>query len=403
MFSYLDLSLTILAVLSFISSFLILVFLVSTESRAPQFSESLKTMNYKVRWTPTAMVSVVVAARNEEEMIEDCLSSLLAQTYPNLEIIAVDDSSSDSTLSLVSKLSSKDDRLRSISAGKKPEGWVGKTWPCWRGFEESKGDVLVFVDADSTFRPDLLDLCMRYVQERKIDLFSLGPRVKITGIWARAVLPLISGAINLLYPMQKVNDPKSKRAYVFGTFFLVKREVYKKTAGHSTVRSEIVEDAAIANLVKTAGYTLRVERGIEFLETVWENDFRSIYVGLERVFSSSVRGIGYISLLNAIFLFMVMIYPLIFLLGYVLLGTPNFVLSFGAIAAILNVICLIAVGSFELKTVRGKISWDAILYPLGGIIFIAAIVSTARKLGANKELEWKGSTYKLPDQKLPST
>ena len=60
-------------------------------------------------------------------------------------------------------------------------------------------------------------------------------------------------------------------------------------------------------------------------------------------------------------------------------------------------------GSFELKTVRGKISWDAILYPLGGIIFIAAIVSTARKLRANKELEWKGSTYKLPDQKLPST
>ena len=170
------------------------MFLVSTESRAPQFNESLKTMDYKVPWTPTAMVSVVVAARNEEEMIEGCLSSLLAQTYPNLEIIAVDDSSTDSTLSLISKLSSKDDRLRSISAGKKPEGWVGKTWPCWRGFEESKGDILVFVDADSTYRPDLLDLCMRYVQDRKIDMFSLGPRVKISGIWAKAVLPLISEA-----------------------------------------------------------------------------------------------------------------------------------------------------------------------------------------------------------------
>ena len=360
-------------------------------------------MNEQSLASTTPLISVVVAARNEEDMIENCLTSLLAQTYPKLEVIAVDDSSTDSTFSIISKLSSRDSRVRSLSAGEKPRAWVGKTWPCWRGFEESRGEILVFVDADSTFRPDLLDLCVRYIQQKKIDLFSLGPKVKIRGIWAKAVLPLISGAINLLYPMQSVNDPKSKRAYVFGTFFLVNRKVYEKTGGHSTVRSEIVEDAAFANLVKTAGYTLRVERGIQFLETVWENDFRSIYVGLERVFSSSIRGRGYLSLLNAVFLFVVMIYPLIFLAALAATGAMNSILLVGAAASILNVLCFMALTSFELKTVRGKISWDVLLYPLGGLVFIAAIVSTTRKLGGHRKLEWKGSAYRLPDQNLPSS
>ena len=140
-------------------------------------------------------------------MIGDCIKSLLGQTYPNLEIVAVDDSSTDSTSQILAEFARDDKRLRPLSAGKKPEGWVGKTWPCWRGFEESTGEILLFVDADSTFRKDLVDLCVRYIEQKKIDMFSLGPKVKIRGVWARAVLPLITGAINLLYPMQKVNDP----------------------------------------------------------------------------------------------------------------------------------------------------------------------------------------------------
>ena len=124
----------------------------------------------------------------------------------------------------------------------------------------------------------------------------------------------------------------------FGTFFLVRRTIYEKTGGHSSVRSEIVEDAAMGNLVKTSGYLLRVERGTQFLETVWEDDFRSIYVGLERIFSTSVKGIGSLSLLNAAFLIFVIIYPLLFLAGYVAIMPPSQVLFLGAIACLWSVI-----------------------------------------------------------------
>jgi chlorobactene glucosyltransferase len=398
---YLVLFFSTLSLLSLIAAGLILSYLVKTESNAPQFAKSIRSLDHGP-WLEKPKVSVIVAARNEEKMVGDCIRSLLGQTFPDLEIIAVDDSSTDSTMQILEKFSIENKRLRSVAAGKKPDGWVGKTWPCWRGFEESSGEILLFVDADSSFRNDLVDLCVRYIQQTKIDMFSLGPRVKINGIWARAVLPLITGAINLLYPMQKVNDPASKRAYVFGTFFLVRRTVYEKTGGHSSVRSEIVEDAALGNLVKTSGYCLRVERGIQFLETVWEDDFRSIYVGLERVFSTSVKGTGSLSLLNGLFLFLVMIYPLLFLAAFVLLRSANFILLFGVFASLGNVVTFLTLGAYELRAVTGRIGVDPILYPVGGLVFISAISSTTLKLRSNRGLEWKGQAYKIADRKTVS-
>ena len=148
---------------------------------------------------------------------------------------------------------------------------------------------MLFVDADSTLDSATIDSCLKYVQKKNIEMFSLSPRVEIRGIVARAVLPLISGAINILYPMQKVNDKNSDRAYVFGTFILVKRDVYASTGGHERVKNEIVEDAAIARITKASGSNLRIERGSEFVSTQWESDPHTVYDGLERVTSTSVR------------------------------------------------------------------------------------------------------------------
>ncbi|MDA4130076.1 MAG: glycosyltransferase [Thaumarchaeota archaeon] len=399
MASYIQLFLSTLAILSAVASLVIVGYLVRTESKAPKFIDSVRSMNGKPLQS-SPIVSVIVAARNEEKMVESCILSFLEQSYQNLEVIVVDDSSTDGTLEIVKNLSKKDGRVRAMEAGMKPEGWVGKTWPCWRGFEGSSGELLVFADADSIYTPEIIEQCVKYVELKGIDLFSLGPRVRTKGIWAISVIPLVSGAINLLYPMQKVNDKKSKRAYVFGTFFLVRRNVYEKTGGHRQIRGEIVEDAAVANLVKTSGYNLRIERGTQFLSTVWEDDFRSIFSGLERVISSSVKGVGLISLLNAVFLFVVMIYPIAFLLGFGLYPHRDLTLILGAGASVLNVISFLALGGFELKTITGKIGLNPLLYPLGGLVFISAIVSTTIKITQQRDLKWKGQGYKLSDQKV---
>ncbi len=353
------------------------------------------------------MVSIIVTAKNEERAIKSCLDSLLAQSYDNLEILAIDDSSTDGTAEIIRKLATDSPVLHLIPAGSKPEGWVGKSWPCWRGFQEAKGNYLLFVDADSTFQRSVVERSVRYVEKNSFDMFSLAPRVRFHGIWAKAVLPLITGAINLLYPLKKVNDPKSKRAYVFGTYFLIRIEVYRETGGHSKVRDQLVEDAAIAQLVKSAGYNLRVEGGDELIETEWESDRKDIFQGLERVTSSSIKTYGMVSVLNAILLFFLIVYPVLYLIAVVATRSFSDIFLAGLVVTALNILLFLALTSRELRAISGKAGPEILLYFLGGLIFITAIITTSFKVATGRDLYWKGQGYRQvmerPGRSIEST
>jgi chlorobactene glucosyltransferase len=382
----------ILTFLSLLGALAVFAYLFTTERQAPKFSFLPKVKNDSQARKPK--VSIIVTAKNEEEKIASCLKSLLLQSYSSLEILVVDDSSTDKTVAIVSDLLSKNNVLKLISAGLKPEGWVGKSWPCWRGFEESRGEYLLFVDADSVYNSDVVERSVLYMEERSFDMFSLSPKVQMHGIWAHAVLPLISGAINLLYPMKKVNDRKSKRAYVFGTYFLVRKHVYESTGGHSKVRDQLVEDAAVAQLIKSSGYSLRVERGPKLLSTDWETEPKAIFHGLERITSSSIKNFGMASILNAILLFFLVLYPVTFIIAALVSSYVSGIFLAGVIASFLNIVVFLALTSLEIKAVSGKTGPENILYILGGALFIAAIITTSVKVASGKKLYWKGQGYR---------
>ena len=382
---------TALAILSLLGSVLVTSFLLATERRAPLFRDSITNLHLKD--APEVKVSIIIPARNEEQSIGSCINSLFAQTHQNLENIVVDDSSTDSTREVVASFSNRSKNIRMVSAGAKPNEWVGKTWPCWRGYQESSGEFLLFVDADSKLRPNLTELSLSYIQEKNIDMFSISPTVEMLGFWTSSVLPIITGAINLLYPMEKVNNKESKRAYVFGTFILVRRDVYEKTGGHKAVNQELVEDAAIARLTKESGFNLRIERAPDLLTTEWEQEPRSIYHGLERVMSSSIKEYGMISILNAILIFFLALYPIFFALDYLLFHPANLILEIGFITSALNIICFLILVSFELHQISSKISYFPVLYPLGVSMFILAIISSSLKVSHGRKIIWKGSGY----------
>lgn len=380
----------LVAVLSLFGSLALFLYLFTTERRAPRFEYNPQNRGQ----VKGPKVSVIVTARNEEEMIRSCLESLLEQSYPNIEILVVDDSSTDRTAEIVTMLSKDNPLLRLVSAGPKPEGWVGKSWPCWRGFLETTGEYLLFVDADSKFEKTVVEHSILYAVQNSFDIFSLSPRVTFHGVWAKAVLPLITGAINLLYPMTKVNDRNSKRAYVFGTYFLIRRIVYEKTGGHSKVRNEIVEDAAVGRLVKSAGYSLRIETGTNFLSTEWESDGNAIFNGLERVVSSSIKSYGMISVINAVLLFFLVVYPVIYLVAVLALHSFSTFFTVGLVAALLDVGAFASLAALETKTMTGKGGGPgALLYFLGALIFIAAIVTTSVKVTRGNKIYWKGQGY----------
>jgi chlorobactene glucosyltransferase len=397
-----DILASLFAVISASLLLIMLLYLLKTEREAPHVMSHSKNQRRKLE----PLVSIIIAARNEEEKISRCISSLLRQSYKSLEIIVVDDNSLDKTRSIAAEFESRDPRVHVLSAGPKPDGWVGKSWPCEVGFQFSKGEILLFVDADSEFEFSALQYSIDYFESSSVDMFSISPRVNLKGIWSKATLPLVSAGINLLYPMKKVNDQKSKRAYVFGTFVLVKRSVYDSIGGHRAIRDRIVEDAAIAQLAKSKGYKLRVMIGDGLITTDWESEFRSIYQGMERIFSDSIRSYGIVSLLNAVLLFILGLYPIAFILGIgiystfannLLIGSNlvSLILNGGLTASILSIIFAISLDANELRIVKGKrnVGLAPLLYPLGFFLFMSAIITSTIKVSRSKGIEWKGQKF----------
>ena len=400
----LDIALSIVAILSSLGCALFFGYLSTTERKAPRFADSIRQLPEVAE---KSSLTVIITARNEEETIGRCLGSLTSQTYPELEILVVDDSSNDDTCKIVRDYTAKSPRIRLEEAGAKPEGWVGKSWPCWRGYELSTSEYLLFADADSWFEPQTVELAMNYMISGGIDVLSISPKIHMSGVWAKAVVPIITGAINLLYPMFKVNDRKSNRAYVFGTFILIKREAYESIGGHAAVREEIVEDAAIGRLAKTSGKKLRVEIGTEYLTTEWEKKPSSIYNGIERVASSSIRSYGLLSLLNAVLLFFVGLYPMIFFLGFAVALIEGLrlglVLWIGFVASVLGVALFILLSSMELNMIREKVGLAPLLYPLGVAFFLSAIITTSIKVSTGKGIGWKGAKYQQQVEETSQT
>lgn len=379
--------LNVLAVLAGLGSFSILIFLVLTHRKAPRFSESVKSM-HQVNEKP--QVSVIITARNEEDKLPKCLRSLSRQDYPNLEIIVVDDSSTDSTRALAEASSRSDPRIKVVDAGEREEGWIGKSWPCWRGYQSADGNLLLFVDADSEFfNTSTISETVNYLFAREYDMLSISPKVRLSGIWASSTLPLVSSAIDLLYPMMKVNDSRSDRAYVFGTFILVKRAVYEAIDGHRRVRASLVEDAAIAQEAKAKGYKLRIEVGTEFFVTDWEHERSKIYSGLERIMSSSIQGL--VSNVNSILLFFLALYPIFFVIGFAL--NPKSEYLTGAFASALNIIFFLSIFGIESRLVAKSVGPKVFLYPLGALIFMSAIFTTTLKVRSGEGIDWKGRSY----------
>jgi len=137
------------------------------------------------------LLSVIVPARNEEDNIERCISSLLCQSYPSerYQIIVVDDNSLDNTASIVSRLSKKHSNLTLMTAGNLPHGWGGKSNACRKGAETAEGEWFCFIDADVCAKPELLETAVNFAASKNIDLLTINPFQEILSLSERLFLP----------------------------------------------------------------------------------------------------------------------------------------------------------------------------------------------------------------------
>lgn len=388
-------------------------------------------------------VSIIVPARNEQKNIESCLLSLLSQNYPCFEVIAVNDNSSDDTLKIMRKLESKiltdeqddDDidtgtKLKVITLANKPHDWTGKTWASQEGYLHSRGDILLFTDADSHFQStDTLRLTVSYMQQEKLDALTGLPYLPLIDFWSKIVEPLWNLFIVLGPTIPKINDPQSKQMLVMGSFFMIKKNVYESVGTYNAVKGSLQEDTAIGVRIRQSGYKLRMTKVDNLvtallsrdLSTLWHNSIgRSIINAAVENRWNAVKNIAIITLMTLL-PFLIFAYVGLLNLHEANDDLPLFAQSFLSSSSLtqLNVIqdnsllsqlshsttlfslslisYLMVIGGVAVKCVKKYRQWPlfAFLAPIASVFLIVALfyhIAPMIRAGCST-IQWRGRFY----------
>jgi chlorobactene glucosyltransferase len=362
-------------------------------------------------------VSVIVPARDEQDNIERCLISLMEQDYPNLEIIAVDDNSTDTTLIKMKKLQQKYQKqkncptLNIIELKSKPDDWTGKTWASENGYLASHNDILLFVDADCYYEKNCLLSAINYMINKEIDVLTGYPFFELKDFWSKISMPLWKlMSITFGKNACNVNNPRSKVAYLMGCFFLIKRNVFENVGTFRSVRNAIQEDEALGIRIKRSGYKLRLIQMNNLINALWSRDLSTLWDGIGRTITPMILKEKRKVIINFFAIFCMITLPFVILLPYTIIVSlyginisdkNDFYYNCGIL--ILNlIIFFMAIISITLNSVKTyKISsLYAVLYPLGSIFlviaYLASIIPLLLPLGKNsskKTIQWKGRIY----------
>lgn len=204
---------------------------------------------------PEPRVSVIVAARNEVARIERSIDRLLAQTGVDLELIVVDDRSTDGTSEVLRRQASREARLRVLRVDELPDGWLGKPHACRLGAEEASGEWLLFTDADAWLAPDVLRRAVEAARDASCDHLCLLPGESRTTLPARAVL--LDFGLGMLAFTSRANRDRPLSFVGVGAFNLVRAEAYRAVGGHEPLRLEIIDDMMLGLMLRQAGYRSR--------------------------------------------------------------------------------------------------------------------------------------------------
>jgi glycosyltransferase involved in cell wall biosynthesis len=323
-------------------------------------------------------ISAIVPARNEELSIAACIDSLLAQPDV-LEIIVVDDQSSDRTAEIVRQRRASQPRIRLLESGGVPPGWVGKNHAAAEGAKAATQAWLLFMDADAELLPGAGARAREIANESGAGLISFSPE-QITVRWyEKALIPFIYCRLARKFSYSAVNDPKSRVAAANGQFLMIHRSVYDAIGGHDSVAGEVLEDVGIAKRVKAAGYGMRFGSGAGVVRARMYRSFAAMWEGWKKNLYRLIGGTPgdlraeYGAIIPVIPFALILFglwFPLAILAGVTLLLARQ--LRYGA----------------ELS--RNQYPFRFIIYYVPAVLLYAAVLAASRRGYAKGKLAWKG-------------
>lgn len=329
----------------------------------------------------TPLVSVIIPARNEAASIERTVCAFLAQTYPSLEVIAIDDRSTDATGEILERLAAADPRLVVLHGEEPPPGWLGKPWALHRGSLVARGELLLFVDADVVYAPDAVAAAVAELEEHDVPMLALLPKIEMQGLWEHVAMPNLSIVAFMLLPLTLSNRTRWRLIAVgAGTGNLVRRAGYEAAGGHQALRDAVVDDVGLARLLRRSGRRTMAARADDFVSVRMYRGLREIVEGFTKNCFTTF-GRSYAAAL-ALIPFTVVFQILPFVLLFT--GDPWF-LTAAALIILSRVILFAALGYRLDNAILGTV-------PMA-LVWLYILVRSTWYTGIRRQLAWRGRTY----------
>lgn len=338
-------------------------------------------------------VSMLLAGKDEERNIQACLESLLQQQYPNLEIIAVNDRSTDATGRMMDAIAAAHPNLHVLHVTKLREGWFGKCNAIREAGERATGEWLCFTDADCVqISPRSIAIAMRYALETGTDFLSVLPMHIARGFWERLLQPACSGLMILWFNPMKVNNPASRAAYANGAFMLIRRSTYEALGGHEAVKSEINEDMKLGRLAKEGGHRLRIVSNDDLYTVRMYESFKEIWNGWTRIYTGSFGTLKRLGVTILVVLFFTLL-PWAALITSFAVGDSH-EQAWHYMQGVASVTCalqlIVMTGFYSLN----RVYWlYGIMYPIAAVFAVCILINAIRRIGGRGPITWKGTTY----------
>ena len=342
---------------------------------------------YDLSPTGAPSLTVIVPARNEAADIAATLHSLVAQDYLNLQILVVDDRSTDQTGDLIDSIARQNPaRLRAIHITELPEGWLGKTHALALAARQANSDYLLFTDADVLFEPTILRRSLARAVATDADHFVAFPTPITKTIGEGAILSYL-GVMGLWVARPwRASDPKALRDSIgIGAFNLLRATAYRRLGGFESLRMQILEDLTLARQVKLAGLRQQVAIAPGMVTLHWASGTFGIVNGMTKNLFAVVRYRPLLALLASLWTILFCLAPVAFLF---MRGTR--------IPAILTLIAIATL--YTLSSRHSRISpWYSALFPMATALVLYSLIRSTAVTLAKGGVTWRGTFYPLAE------
>ena len=334
-------------------------------------------------------VSILFAGRDEAEKLPGALQTMLGLDYPRFEVIAVDDRSEDATAAILETAARKDSRLRPLCVHTLPPGWLGKPHALEQAYQMSRGEWIVFTDADVHFAPDVLRRAITLASGRNWAHLTLLSGVKMFTIGEKIVMTFFGMAFMIGTRPWEASNQRSRAYSGVGAFQMIRRSAYEKMGTHRRLAMEVVDDMKLGKLAKQAGIRSGVARAGDSLSVHWHAGVANTVRGTTKNFFATTGYRPFVATAQIFCVLWLCVFPFLALpfvhgwarlFAFVALGLP--VLATAGVAVQLNAPALYA-----------------LTFPVGALVFAWMLARSTIVTLWRRGVVWRGTFYPLEELK----